>query len=84
MHIAKLIAYCREQGIEFCLKNGAVRVRGATDVVEELLPVLRARKKEIIAHLLAQPPCIDNGSADADAAFTETRALLNRLMSRRP
>lgn len=84
MHIARLIACCREQGIEFCLGNGTVRVRGAADAVEEMLPVLRARKKEIIAYLSAQTSCQAGCTADAEAAFRETRALLNRLMSRQP
>lgn len=84
MHIARLIAYCREQGIEFCLVNGAVRVRGAADAVEEMLPVLRARKKEISAYLSTSPPCEASCAANAEAAFMETRALLNRLMLRQP
>lgn len=82
MHIARLIAYCREQGIEFCLGNGTVRVRGAAETIEEMLPVLRAHKKEIIAYLSTPPPCSAGFATNAEAAFMETRALLNRLMSR--
>lgn len=81
MHIARLIAHCREQGLAFCLKNGTVRVRGTADAIGEMLPVLRARKKEILAYLSTQLPDAAGCNTDAKAAFRETRALLNRLMS---
>lgn len=95
MNIARLIAYCREHGIEFCLGNGTVRVRGTANIVEEILPVLRANKKEIIDHLSLemirtgyQPEVYFRGEpvyteAQADFALVKTQALLNRVMSKR-
>lgn len=94
MNIARLIAYCREHGIEFCLGNGTVRVRGTVDIVEEVLPVLRAHKKEIIDHLSIEkihsgilPEVYFRGEpvyteTQADVALAETRALLSRVMSK--
>ncbi len=95
MNIARLISYCREHGIEFCLGNGTVRVRGTADIVEEMLPVLRARKAEIIEYLSIEmiysgnlPEVYYRGEpvyseADAEVALVETQALLSRVMSKR-
>ncbi|NLC24520.1 hypothetical protein NB640_00810 [Oxalobacter vibrioformis] len=94
MNIARLIAYCREHGIEFCLGNGTVKVRGTADIIEEILPVLRAHKKEIIDHLSIEmihagclPEVYYRGEpvyteAQADLALVKTQALLNRVMSK--
>jgi hypothetical protein len=95
MDISRLITYCRRNGIEFALGNGTVRIRGTAGIVEELLPVLRERKSEIIDFLSLEviQNCERHGlyheshpfipEAVVEIARTETQALLSRVMSQR-
>jgi len=86
MDIARLIAHCRSHGIEFSLGNGTVKIRGTARIVEEILPVLRAHKEEIITYLsieMIHTYDIPNTHHEAELALVETQALLNRVMARR-
>jgi len=95
MNITGLIAYCRRRGIEFRLGNGTIQIHGAAGLVEEMLPVLRTRKDEIITYLAIETRCARHireihdsaepvlSEAQAEVALIETQALLNRVMSRR-
>lgn len=94
MNIARLIAYCRDNGVEFYLSDDTVKVRGAAGIVEEILPVLRAHKTEIIEYLAIEKIniCPTQGlphesepvfsETDAENAMIQTQNLLNRIMSR--
>jgi hypothetical protein len=95
MDIARLITFCRESGIDFCLGSGTVKVRGIASVVEELLPLLREHKNEIIEYLSFETiqtcgkyalyherNCFISKTM-TEIARMETVALLERLMSQR-
>lgn len=94
MNIARLIACCRERGIEFSLGEGTVKVRGMSEIVEDILPTLRDRKKEIVEYLsIEKLAAISRCSeyhdhkpvsvADVEIALIQTKALLDRVMSQR-
>lgn len=54
MSAATLIEQAKGAGVELRLVDGKVRVRGATDAVERLLPLLRQHKKDLICWLSAK------------------------------